>query len=443
MPTHAYYGSCRISKRPPTWRSRNERRNGTDSWTPSRDSRGEREDYKDGRDRRDDYRDGRGEREDYTDTRDRRDGHRDRRGEREDHRDARDEREDLVHNNYGRVSNNYNINIRSFGDNDRSRHWNGNVLRDRNFNTYVRNRPRRDRFDNRRYSPASSSSQSSIRTSFSSRTRSWASSESNTGSFSDGLVDSIETPRGAEDADETGRREHDDGDDDYYGARQAYRDISRGDVVHGHMRPTDRVRNESELRLGTIISTAIHNQAREDTVAIDEFNKSLSGFGIVYSKYRKLIVVEEWAQHVVCIPLYSYNGRGLAGREALACEYFDVRDVDDPDPERGDAFCTLMAVRDKDWPRENTFIEGRTVAKVTEKITFYRTDRCSIEGRINQESLSTLIPPYLKSSTNPLAKFLSRSQTGSPTSSRTDSSTGNRTDCPTNDAADAKEEGEI
>ncbi|KAL6361843.1 hypothetical protein LRP88_05321 [Fusarium phalaenopsidis] len=404
MPTHAYHGSCRISKRPPTWRSRNERRNGTDSWTPSRDSRDEREDYKDGRDRRDDYRD--------------------RRGEREDHRDARDEREDSVHNNYGRVNNNYNINIKSFGDNDRSRHWSGNVLRDRNFNTYVRNRPRRDRFDNR-------------------RTRSWVSSESNTGSFSDRPVDSIESARGAEDADEIGRREHDDGDDDYYGARQAYRDISRGDVVHGHMRPTDRVCDESELRLGTIISTAIHNQARENTVSIDEFNKSLSGFGIVYSKYRKLIVVEEWAQHVVCISLYSYNGRGLAGREALACEYFDVRDVDDPDPERGDTFCTLMAVRDKDWPRENTFIEGRTVAKVTEKITFYRTDRCSIEGRIDQESLSTLIPPYLKSSTNPLAKFLSRSQSGSPTSSRTDSSTGNRTDSPTNDAADAKEEGEI
>ncbi|KAI8674858.1 hypothetical protein NCS57_00385100 [Fusarium keratoplasticum] len=432
MPTHAYYGSCRISKRPPTWRSRNDRRNGTDSWTPSRD---EREDYKDGGDRKDDYRDRRGERESYRDTRDRRHGHRDRRGEREDHRDARDEREDLVHNNYGRVGDNYNINIKSFRDNDRSRHWNGNVLRDRNFNTYVRNRPRRDRFDNRRYSPASSSSQSSRRTSFSSRTRSWVSSESNTGSFSDRPVGSIETPRGAEDADEAGRGECDDEDDEYYGARQAYRDISKGDVVHGHMRLTDRVCDESELRLGTIISTAIHNQARENTVSIDEFNKSLSGFGIVYSKYRKLIVVEEWAQHVVCIPLYSYNGRGLTGREALACEYFDVRDVDDPDPERRDTFCTLMAVRDKDWPRENTFIEGRTVAKVTEKITFYRTDRCSIEGRIDQESLSTLIPPYLKSSTNPLAKFLSRSQSGSPTSSRTDS--------PTDDAADAKEEGEI
>ncbi|KAM6534905.1 hypothetical protein FALCPG4_004524 [Fusarium falciforme] len=435
MPTHAYYGSCRISKRPPTWRSRNNRRNGTDSWTPSRDERDERQDYKDGRDRQDDYRDRRGERESYRDTRNRQDGHRDRRGEREDHRGARDEGEDLVHNNYGRVSNNYNINIRSFGDNDRSRHWNGNVLRDRNFNTYVRNRPRRDRFDNKRYSPASSSCQSSRSSSFSSRTCSWVSSESNTGSFSDRPVDSIETPREGEDADETGRRERDDGDDEYYGARQAYRDISRGDVVHGHMRPTDRVCEESELRLGTIISTAIHNQARENTVSIEEFNKSLSGFGIVYSKYRKLIVVEEWAQHVVCIPLYSYNGRGLAGREALACEYFDVRDVDDPDPERRDTFCTLMAVRDKDWPRENTFIEGRTVAKVTEKITFYRTDRCSIEGRIDQESLSTLIPPYLKSSTNPLAKFLSRSQTGSPTS--------NRTDSPTDDAADAKEEGEI
>lgn len=427
MPTHAHYRSCRVSKPPPTRRGRNDRRNGTDSWTPSRDSRDSREDHKSSRDRRDDNRDRRGEREDSRNTRDRRDGHRDRRGEREGRRDARDEREDLVHNNYGRVSNNYNINIRSIGDNDRSRNWNGNVLRDRNFNTFVRNKPQRDRFDNRRYSPASSSSQGSR----GSWTRSWVSSDSNTDSSSDRPADSIETPRGSDDADDKGGRERDERDDGYYGARQAYRDISKGDVVHGHMRRTDRVCDASELRLGTIISTAIHNQARENTVSIDEFNKSLSGFGIVYSKYRKLIVVEEWAQHVVCIPLYSYNGRGLKGREALACEYFDVRDVDDPEPEGKDTFCTLMAVRDEHWPRENTFIEGRTVAKVTEKITFYRTDRCSIEGRIDPESFSTLIPPYIKASTNPLAMFLSRSQTNSPT------------DSPTDDAADAKEEGEI
>ncbi|RSL62474.1 hypothetical protein CEP54_005654 [Fusarium duplospermum] len=406
MPTHAYYGSCRVSKRPPTWRHRNERRSGTDSWTPSMDSRGER------------------------DGRHRRDGHRDRRAERDDHRD---DREDSVHNNYGRVNNNYNINIRSFGDHDRSRHWNGNVLRDRNFNTHIRNRPQRDRFDNRRYSPSSRSSQSS----HSSWTRSWVSSESNTNSFSDRPVDSVE------DADETEGREYDDRENGYYGARQAYSDFSRGDVVQGHMRPTDRVCDESELRLGTIISTAVHEQARENTVSIDEFNKSLSGFGIVYSKYRKLIVVEEWTQHVVCIPLYSYNGRGLAGREALACEYFDVRDVDDPEPERGDTFLTLMAVRDEEWPMENAFVEGRTVAKLTEKITFYRTNKCSIEGRLEEESLSTLIPPYLKSCTNPLAKFLTRSQTGSPTGSRTDNPTGDQADNPADDGVEEKEEGEI
>ncbi|RSL50368.1 hypothetical protein CEP53_008832 [Fusarium sp. AF-6] len=415
MPTHAYYGSSRISKRPPTWRSRNEHRNGTDSWTPSMDSRGERED-----------------------DRHKRDDRRDRRGERDDRRDDRDDREDSVHNNFGRVNNNYNINIRSFGAHDRSRHWNGNVLRDRNFNTHIRNRPRRDRFDNTRYSPASSNSQSS----HSSWTRSWVSSESN--SFSDRPADSVETPRGGEDADETDGRERDDREDGYYGAREAYIDFSRGDVVQGHMRRTDRVCDESELRLGTIISTAVHEQARENTVSIDEFNKSLSGFGIVYSKYRKLIVVEEWTQHVVCIPLYSYNGRGLAGREALACEYFDVRDVDDPEPARGDTFLTLKAVRDEEWSKENTFIEGRTVAKLTEKITFYRNNKCSIEGRLEEESLCTLIPPYLKSCTNPLAKFMTRSQTNSPTGSRTDSPTGNQTDNPTDHGADdEKEEGEI
>ncbi|KAJ4326159.1 hypothetical protein N0V84_003209 [Fusarium piperis] len=457
MPTHAYYGSCRISKRHPPRRGRNERRRGTDTWRPGRDSGGEKNDRRDTRDRRDDHRghsseqeqhrghssereQHRGhssEREQHRGHSSEREHHRDRSSEREQHSDARDERDDddSAHNNCGRVSQdryNYNINIKSFGDNDRSKNWNGNVLRDRNFNTYVRGKPKRDRFDNRRYSPGASSHQGSMDTSYASRTSSWVNSESNGGSSSDQPAPSIHEGK---DTDETARRERDERDDGYYGARQAYSDFSRGDVVHGHMRPTDRVLEESELRFGTIISTAIHGQAREDTVSIDEFNKSLSGFGIVYSKYRKLIVVEEWTQHVVCIPLYSYNGRGLSGREGLACEYFDVRDMDDPNPEAGDTFLTLMAIRDREWPRENTFIEGRTVAKLTEKITFYRTDKCSVEGRIDQESLATLIPPYIHSSSNPLAKMLARSQAGTPTDKQTDG--------PTNDGEDEKEEGEI
>ncbi|KAM0439956.1 hypothetical protein ACHAPT_001056 [Fusarium lateritium] len=379
MPSPAALGSYRVSKPSQSWKNRTDHRHGSERGRSYKDVKGERDDS------------------------------------------AR-------HNNYGRVSRdnyNYSIKIKSFGDNDRSKNWNGNVVRDRGFNNYIQDRhSRRDRFDNRRYSPARSSRESSRRNSESLRTRSTFSSGYSSRSSTQRPMDATEPSSRRE---STYNRDRDDRDSSYYGARQAYHDISRGEAVCGRMRPTDRVRDESELIVGTIISTAIHQQAREDTVSIGEFNKSLSGFGVVYSKYRKLIIVEEWTQHVVCIPLYTYNGLGLAGRESSACEYFDVRDVDDPNPERGDAFSTLFAVRGGEWPRENAFVEGRTVAKLTEKITFYRTGKCSIEGSIVPDSLQALIMPYMNSGTNPMAKMMARSRASNPTS----------------DEQDVKEEGEI
>ncbi|KAH6982065.1 hypothetical protein BKA56DRAFT_585159 [Ilyonectria sp. MPI-CAGE-AT-0026] len=122
-----------------------------------------------------------------------------------------------------------------------------------------------------------------------------------------------------------------------------------------------------------------------------------SDFGAVHSKYRKMIILETWGEHCICLPLYSYRGKGLAGRRVFAAEYVSVRDDDLPywDPKESSAE-PLTAIRDKNWPIWSTFITGRTVVKLTEKIVHNYTDKCSVEGRIARADFRRLYKTYME-----------------------------------------------
>ncbi|KAG8671343.1 hypothetical protein FPOAC2_04680 [Fusarium poae] len=169
----------------------------------------------------------------------------------------------------------------------------------------------------------------------------------------------------------------------FYGVHQAHFDLSRGESVTVHMRDTDKVYRKQDLQLGTIISAPFHSQKRDDTVSTQDYNTGVSAFGAVYSKYRKMIVIECWAEHVVCLPIYSYNGKGLERRRGMAAEYMDIRDTDDKRPAPGDT-CDkpLLAIRDDSWAGRNTFIAGRSVVKLTERAVHLVFQKCSIEGKV-------------------------------------------------------------
>ncbi|KAH7185758.1 uncharacterized protein B0J16DRAFT_320525 [Fusarium flagelliforme] len=169
----------------------------------------------------------------------------------------------------------------------------------------------------------------------------------------------------------------------FYGVHQALFDLSRGESVTVHMRATDQRHSRHDLKRGTIISAPFHSQYRQDTVSTLDLNTGVSAFGPVYSKYRKMIIIETWAEHVVCLPIFTYNGNGLEMRQGMVEEYMDVRDVDDECPAPPQTpYEPLIAIRDEKWLGRNTFIAGKAVVKLTEKTTHSLSQKCSIEGKL-------------------------------------------------------------
>ncbi|PNP84855.1 hypothetical protein FNYG_01949 [Fusarium nygamai] len=182
----------------------------------------------------------------------------------------------------------------------------------------------------------------------------------------------------------------------FYGVHQAHLDLSLGETVSVHMRPTDQRHKLNELGPGTIISAPFHSQNRDDKVSTTNYHTAVSGFGPIYSKYRKMITIEIWGDHAVCLPIYSYNGKGLENRGGMVDEYMDIRDIDDEEPEEGDTpHKPLMAIRSEDWPGKNTFICGRSVVKLSEKTTHHAFAKCSIEGSLEKAEFQRMYKAYL------------------------------------------------
>ncbi|KAF5976936.1 hypothetical protein FCOIX_6800 [Fusarium coicis] len=182
----------------------------------------------------------------------------------------------------------------------------------------------------------------------------------------------------------------------FYGVHQAHLDLSLGETVSVHMRPTDQRHKLNKLGPGAIISAPFHSQNRDDKVSTTNYHTAVSGFGPIYSKYRKMITIEIWGDHAVCLPIYSYNGKGLENRGGMVDEYMDIRDIDDEEPEEGDTpHKPLMAIRSQDWPGKNTFICGRSVVKLSEKTTHHGFAKCSIEGSLEKAEFQRMYKAYL------------------------------------------------
>ncbi|KAF4339395.1 hypothetical protein FBEOM_6680 [Fusarium beomiforme] len=182
----------------------------------------------------------------------------------------------------------------------------------------------------------------------------------------------------------------------FYSVHQAHLDLSLGETVSVHMRPTDYRRKLHELQPGTIISAPFHSQNRDDKVSTTNYHTEVSGFGPIYSKYRKMIVIELWGDHAVCLPIYSYNGKGLENRRGMTDEHMDIRDVDDEEPEECDTdHKPLMAIRSGWWHGKDTFICGKSVVKLTEKTTHTAHEKCSVEGSLSKAEVRRMYKAYL------------------------------------------------
>jgi len=111
-------------------------------------------------------------------------------------------------------------------------------------------------------------------------------------------------------------------------------------------------------------------------------------YGVVHSKYRKMIVIKVFAEHCVCVPVYSHCGRGLEGKDpVLSDEYVSIRDVADPNPEPSEcAHLPLLAVADKEF--RGKIITGKSNVKLSEFCSHRYNVPATIEGMLDRKSFS-------------------------------------------------------
>ena len=82
-----------------------------------------------------------------------------------------------------------------------------------------------------------------------------------------------------------------------------------------------------EYKRGMIFNAPIHEEDMQSNrpTAHPEC-RSLSAFGPVFTKTRYLIVVALHTTHCICVPLYTHEDKGLAGKEHYRHEFCFIRD---------------------------------------------------------------------------------------------------------------------
>lgn len=186
--------------------------------------------------------------------------------------------------------------------------------------------------------------------------------------------------------------------------RMAFDEMFESGQVASYSRWGEDQQPRDVYKIGTIFSVPHHSQASQDShllVDYDDPHVSATAFGPVYSKYRRMIVVETYTTHCTCVPIYTHNGRGLAFKSAeLRRECVSIRDATKSatghrpsETENG----LLIAYRRADVDlgsaaagSAGNWIDDRSSVHFCEVVSHRYTDRALIEGRLNYESMALL-----------------------------------------------------
>ncbi|KAI1123540.1 hypothetical protein F5Y10DRAFT_269959 [Nemania abortiva] len=155
------------------------------------------------------------------------------------------------------------------------------------------------------------------------------------------------------------------------------------------LRDTDRVHPPESYRVGIIFSAPHHTAGSSDEgwVSISDPYQTATPFGIVYSKFRKMVVIKVFGEHCICVPIYSHNGRGLEGKEFIK-EYVSIRDVSDPKPVVPEGLhMKLLAVANPEF--RGKVVSGKSNVKLTEFFSHRFTAPATMEGELDNKSCST------------------------------------------------------
>ncbi|KAI0191859.1 hypothetical protein F4808DRAFT_475968 [Astrocystis sublimbata] len=152
------------------------------------------------------------------------------------------------------------------------------------------------------------------------------------------------------------------------------------------LRDSDIIYPRDRYQVGTIFSAPHHTASSDDErwVAVNDPNNTATPFGIVHSKYRKMVVVKVFGEHCLCLPIYSHNGRGLEGKEFVK-EYVSIRDVRDrwPEPAEGIHPKLLAAAN---YSHHGKIVRGKSCVKLSEFVSHRYDVPATMEGGLENRT---------------------------------------------------------
>ncbi|KAI0812881.1 hypothetical protein GGR55DRAFT_677207 [Xylaria sp. FL0064] len=158
--------------------------------------------------------------------------------------------------------------------------------------------------------------------------------------------------------------------------------------ISASLRDTDVIYPAARYEVGVIFSAPHHTASTDDSrwVSSTDPHNTATPFGIVHSKFRKMIVVKVFGEHCTCLPIYSHNGRGLEGKEFIN-EYVSIRNATEqnPEPAEGD-HPRLLAIGDTTFRRQ--VVAGKSSVKLTEFYSHRYNTPATMEGRLERSSQS-------------------------------------------------------
>ncbi|KAI1292443.1 hypothetical protein F5Y03DRAFT_400418 [Xylaria venustula] len=152
------------------------------------------------------------------------------------------------------------------------------------------------------------------------------------------------------------------------------------------LRDSDSIHPSTSYQVGVIFSAPHHTASSEDTrwVSTTDPYNTATPFGIVHSKYRKMIVVKAFGEHCICVPIYSHNCRGLEGKEFLS-EYVSIRNVTDQKHEAPEGpHVRLLAVGNDQF--QGRIVSGKSSVKLTEFYSHRYDAPATIEGKLEEDT---------------------------------------------------------
>ncbi|KAJ2980344.1 hypothetical protein NUW58_g6969 [Xylaria curta] len=167
-------------------------------------------------------------------------------------------------------------------------------------------------------------------------------------------------------------------------------EIKRWSLVEGMLyggqsatlRDSDRLHPVQSYEVGVIFSAPYHTASALDErwVSVDDPYNTATPFGIVYSKYRKMVVIKVFGEHCICLPIYSHNGQGLSGKTFLT-EFVSIRDACNryPEPPEG-LHLMLLAVGNCDL--RGKIVAGKSSVKLTEFCSHRYNVPATMEGKL-------------------------------------------------------------